>query len=90
MALAGGVGVEIFAEGRMDAASWFFGEDQGRYLIACGAEDADRLQVMALDADVPVRVVGEAGGETVKLGGSEVALAALAAAHGEALGRLLD
>ena len=63
MALAGGVGVEIVAETLLDATGWFFGEDQGRYLLACRPEAADQLLVRARAAAVPLRVVGEAGGE---------------------------
>ena len=40
MALAGGVGVEIVSEAEMDPAAWFFGEDQGRYLLACAPDAA--------------------------------------------------
>ena len=89
MALAGGVGVEIFADAAFGAAGWFFGEDQGRYLLACPADDVDRLLVRALDAGVPLRVVGEARGGDLVLGESRVGLEALAAAHGGALERLL-
>jgi phosphoribosylformylglycinamidine synthase len=90
MALAGGVGVEIFAEPEMAAAEWFFGEDQGRYLLAAAPEDSDRLLVMALEAGVALRVAGEVGGEAVRLGNATVSLAALRAAHESGLPRLLD
>jgi phosphoribosylformylglycinamidine synthase len=90
MALAGKVGVEIFDDAALGAAAWFFGEDQGRYLIACRSEDVDRLMVRAVEAAVPLRVVGEAGGDVVRLGDRAVALAALERAHAEALPRLLD
>ena len=90
MALAGGVGVEIFDEPGMDPAAWFFGEDQGRYLVAAAAEDTDRLLVMALEAGVPLRVIGEVGGAAVRLGDAEVALDVLGAAHEDGLPRLLD
>lgn len=98
MALAGGVGVEVFAEPGMGAAEWFFGEDQGRYLLAAAAADSDRLMVMAVEAGVPLRVVGEVGGEVgggvagaeVRLGTSGVGLAALREAHEQGLPRLLD
>ena len=89
MALAGNVGVEIFADAELGAEGWFFGEDQGRYLLACPADDVDRLLVQALDAGVPLRVVGEARGGDLVLGESRVGLEALAAAHGGALERLL-
>ena len=90
MALAGGTGVEIFAQPGMGAAEWFFGEDQGRYLVAAAAEDSDRLLVMALETGVPLKVVGEAGGAAVRLGEAAVPLASLRAAHDGGLPRLLD
>jgi phosphoribosylformylglycinamidine synthase II len=90
MALAGGTGVEIFAEPSLAPAAWFFGEDQGRYLLAAAPEDSDRLVVMALDAGVPLKVVGEAGGEALRLGTAAVPLAALRDAHARGLPRFLD
>ncbi|HUF87617.1 MAG TPA: phosphoribosylformylglycinamidine synthase subunit PurL, partial [Thermohalobaculum sp.] len=35
MALAAGTGVALEADPALPAAAWFFGEDQGRYLVAC-------------------------------------------------------
>ena len=75
---------------RLDAAGWFFGEDQGRYLVACPAEKVDHLLALAVEARVPARVTGQAGGDRVALGASAVALAELAEAHGQGLARLLD
>jgi hypothetical protein len=45
---------------------------------------------MAVEAAVPLAVVGEAGGVAVRLGTRVVALDELERAHGEALTRLLD
>jgi phosphoribosylformylglycinamidine synthase subunit PurL len=90
MALAGGVGVEIFADAAFGAAGWFFGEDQGRYLIACRAEVVGELIGRAHEEMVPLRDVGWFGGDEVRLGESGVPLAEVAAAHGQGLSRLLD
>jgi phosphoribosylformylglycinamidine synthase len=90
MALAGDVGVEVFADEEIGATAWFFGEDQGRYLVACPAADVDRLLARAVEAVLPLKVVGAASGDAVRLGGSAVSLAALRAAHEGALPRLLD
>ncbi|MEM7059620.1 MAG: phosphoribosylformylglycinamidine synthase subunit PurL [Pseudomonadota bacterium] len=81
MALAGGVGITVEAHGELDPANWFFGEDQGRYLLTCAPGDADRLVDMALEAGVHVRKVGQTGGETVRIGASEIGLSDLSAAH---------
>lgn len=90
MALAGGMGVEIFGSEEIDETAWFFGEDQGRYLIAARAEAVDRLLARAVEAGVPVTVAGVAKGSEVRLGDRAVALEALRTAHVEALPRLLD
>ena len=70
MALAGGVGRRDLSPNRdIDAAAWFFGEDQGRYLLACRAGGRRPAPAsLALEAGVPLRVVGEAGGDAVRLG----------------------
>jgi phosphoribosylformylglycinamidine synthase len=90
MALAGGVGVEVFADPDLPAAGWFFGEDQGRYLLAATPDDADRLLVMAVEAKLPLQVVGTAGGTAIRLGADEVALDEIGRLHADALGRLFD
>ncbi|MGE0767090.1 MAG: phosphoribosylformylglycinamidine synthase subunit PurL [Hyphomicrobiaceae bacterium] len=68
MALAGAKGVELFPyEGRLPNHAIWFGEDQGRYLIACqpsiAEEIADRARLLAL----PARIVGRVGGESLTL-----------------------
>jgi phosphoribosylformylglycinamidine synthase len=90
MALAGGVGVEILADEELSAAAWFFGEDQGRYLVACPAVDVDRLLARAVEARVRLRVVGSAGGTEVRLGDGAVELGRLRAIHAAGLPRLFD
>jgi len=90
MALAGLVGVELFGDEAIGPTAWFFGEDQGRYLIACPADDVDRLLARAVEAAVPLKVVGVAGGAEVRLGDAAVSLAALRAAHEGGLAGLLE
>ncbi len=72
MALAGGIGAEVASEGNPDytPAQWWFGEDQGRYLItvpdvaalnatlAKGTRDADTAQI-------GFQRVGTVGGDSV-------------------------
>ena len=74
MAEAAGVGVTL------DAADTpaLFGEDQARYLIATSFDKAEALMAAATAAGVPLSVVGKFGGDKIKLGGSEAALADLA------------
>ena len=75
MAEAAGVGVTLDAA---DCAT-LFGEDQGRYLIACSFDKAEALMVAAGRAGVPLATVGRFGGETVRMGGSEAPLSELSA-----------
>ncbi len=83
MALAGGLGVELFPyEGRLPHHAIWFGEDQGRYVLACDAsmaeEVAERSRLLAL----PARIIGRVGGETLALKGeTPLTLWDLKAAH---------
>jgi phosphoribosylformylglycinamidine synthase len=58
-----------------------FGEDQGRYLVACNFDQAEALMIAAGQADVPIATVGRFGGDVVRIGGSEAALSDLADLH---------
>jgi len=73
MAECAGVGVHIDAS---DTAT-LFGEDQGRYLIACNFDQAEALMMAAGQAGVHIESVGKFGGDTVKLGSFEAPLAEL-------------
>ncbi|NDW34063.1 phosphoribosylformylglycinamidine synthase subunit PurL [Salipiger sp. PrR007] len=77
MAEASGVGVQI------DAADTptLFGEDQGRYLIACSFDAAEALMSAASAAGVTLATVGKFTGDTVRFGSSEAPLSELAAAY---------
>jgi phosphoribosylformylglycinamidine synthase subunit PurL len=89
MALAGGIGVTVAADATLPALGWFFGEDQGRYLVATREKGA--LLGLAAERGVPARVVGEAtASEAVVLGTVEVGLDALRQAHEGALPALLE
>ncbi|WP_439122738.1 phosphoribosylformylglycinamidine synthase subunit PurL [Marivita sp.] len=58
-----------------------FGEDQGRYLVACNFDQAEGLMIAAGQAGVPITTVGRFTGDTVKIGGSDASLADLQAVH---------
>jgi len=64
MAEAAGVGVTIEPS---DTAT-LFGEDQARYLISCGPDEARALIAAARAANVPVARVGTFGGKDVSFG----------------------
>ncbi|PRY94147.1 phosphoribosylformylglycinamidine synthase subunit PurL [Donghicola tyrosinivorans] len=75
MAEAHGVGVHLDAA---DTAT-LFGEDQGRYLIACNFDMAEALMTAAATADVSIQTVGKFHGDTVSFGGTSASLAELSA-----------
>ncbi len=70
MALAGDKGVELFPyEGRLPAHAIWFGEDQGRYLIACAPSIAEEIAERARLLALPARIVGRVGGHGLALKG---------------------
>ncbi len=81
MAIAGGVGCEIDAPpGASPRHAWYFGEDQGRYLIA--TDEKDEVMTRAFQANVPARTVGHTGGDQFTVAGSgSVPMADLASLH---------
>ena len=74
MALAADCGVSV-ADGNL---GWFFGEDQGRYLLA--STRPDDLMKAARKAGVPAVDLGKFGGAVVQLGQNEIDLVELRAA----------
>ncbi|WP_018632732.1 phosphoribosylformylglycinamidine synthase subunit PurL [Neomegalonema perideroedes] len=73
MALAGGLGADLDAPPQgSEPHRWFFGEDQGRYLIETEAPEA--LLQAADRAGVAARIVGRTGGEALVLAGESAPL----------------
>jgi phosphoribosylformylglycinamidine synthase subunit PurL len=69
MCMASGTGAALELAG--DAGSicgWWFGEDQGRYLLAVREADAAEILAAASAAGVLARVVGRTGGDALILG----------------------
>ncbi len=83
MALAGNVGVEIFPyEGTLPAHAIWFGEDQARYVVEVTPETADGILERTRQNELPARIVGQLGGDSLKIGQTEtLELAALKSAH---------
>ncbi|WP_428027664.1 AIR synthase-related protein, partial [Altererythrobacter sp.] len=82
MALASGIGAEVEGNPEYTAAQWWFGEDQGRYIIAVPDTQALNLRLSkgtqnAETAQIGFRRIGSVGGDHL-LG---VSLADLRAAH---------
>jgi phosphoribosylformylglycinamidine synthase len=83
MALSGGIGAELDAPPqRVPAHAIWFGEDQGRYVIAAAPTLVARILQQAEKAAVPARVVGKATGRALKLPGeAPLSLDALKSRH---------
>ena len=82
MAENAGVGVQIDS---IDMGQ-LFGEDQGRYLIACNFDAAEALMSAAGQAGVPIQTVGKFGGDAVSLGGVSAPLSELSATFRSSFG----
>jgi phosphoribosylformylglycinamidine synthase len=83
-AIAGGIGVRAPDPGDL------FGEGEGRVVASAAAADVAALERLAGEAGVPMRRLGEAGGERIVLGRAELSLDEARRLHGEALGRRMD
>ncbi|PHS29570.1 MAG: phosphoribosylformylglycinamidine synthase II [Robiginitomaculum sp.] len=68
MAMASRCGVHLVASDTLLDAAWFFGEDQGRYLLAVKADVVDPLLDQAHEAGVDAKVVGTMKDSDVVLG----------------------
>jgi phosphoribosylformylglycinamidine synthase II len=81
MALAGDVGVRLLpGPDALAPAAFWFGEDQGRYVLAVA--DAPALLAAAAAAGVPARRLGTSGGAGLTLpGGETISLVELRRAH---------
>lgn len=80
MALAGNIGCRLI-DPVTPIHARFFGEDQGRYLIAVPAAEAALIEADAELAKIPVRRVGTTGGSALCIGRDGVELVALRALH---------
>ncbi len=75
MALAGGFGAQLYPyEGRLPAHAAWFGEDQGRYVVAVSPALAEEVAERAKLLGLASRIVARAGGDALTLKG-ETALA---------------
>ena len=89
MAMAGGVGVKLDTpQSGMPPYAYWFGEDQGRYLL--GVADGAALVEAARRANIEGRVLGRTGGDGLTLpSGATISLARLRVAHRDFFPRLM-
>ena len=72
MALAGDMGVELYPyEGKLPAHAVWFGEDQGRYVLAVAPAQAEEVLERARLLALPARIVGKVGGDAITIRGDE-------------------
>ena len=81
MALAGGVGVALSVKDGLEETAWWFGEDQGRYLIAIAPEHITAVTTAVRTAGVSALTIGTAGGDVVSLGEDTLSLTSLREAY---------
>ena len=81
MALAGNIGMGVDLNAEVDEAAWFFGEDQGRYIVTCEKSAANRIADRAKEAGSIARWLGETGGDMLSLDTAEIPLAELRGLH---------
>jgi phosphoribosylformylglycinamidine synthase subunit PurL len=73
MALAASNGVELYPyEGKLPAHAAWFGEDQGRYVLAAAPKVAEQIAERARLLGLPARIVGKVGGTSLTLKGEAV------------------
>lgn len=91
MALAGKRGVDLEAAPEwLPAHAIWFGEDQTRYVVTAAPNHVDTIKDVASVYDVPVRVLGTVGGDTMTLPGeAPLPLGMLRAAYEDWLPRFM-
>jgi phosphoribosylformylglycinamidine synthase subunit PurL len=91
MALAGGRGVDLEAQpAHLPAHAVWFGEDQGRYVVAAAQDEAAGILHEAAKAGIPARTIGKATGDALKLPGeAPLSLTSLRTAHERWLPRFM-
>ena len=75
MAIASGIGAEL-EPAPLAAHAFWFGEDQGRYVIAAEAGKAAKIAANAAAAGVPLRELGATGGDALTIAGERPILVA--------------
>ncbi len=90
MAMAGRVGAAIAPPDPADPLGWLFGEDQGRYVVACPADALSAVREAAAAASVPASVIGSVGGGSLVCDGVfTIPLAKLRAGYDNWLGEFM-
>ncbi|MEL7029525.1 MAG: AIR synthase-related protein, partial [Pseudomonadota bacterium] len=89
MAMASGVGARLQTPEDASPPAFWFGEDQGRYMLAVDQEFLPQLRGEAKVHGVPVAQLGVFEGDALTLDGEALALDVLANAHERALPEIM-
>ena len=82
MAMAGGIGASVGQAEIAGAIPFWFGEDQGRYLIAAPFAEAEKIVAEARAATIFVAELGKTGGDALVIDGKDsVKIAKLRSSH---------
>jgi phosphoribosylformylglycinamidine synthase subunit PurL len=82
MAMKDGIGADIGQASLADAIPFFFGEDQGRYLIAAPFAEAEKIVAEARAVFIPVAELGKTGGDAITINDKDrVSIKQLRAGH---------
>ena len=83
MAMAGGIGAVVAAAPEdLPLHAFLFGEDQGRYVIACDPDHAPDILYAASAGGIPAMALGLTGGDALILpDGQAISVTALKTAH---------
>ncbi|MFZ2870129.1 phosphoribosylformylglycinamidine synthase subunit PurL [Zavarzinia sp.] len=74
MALAGGIGATLATpETPVPLHAFWFGEDQGRYLMTVPVDRVESIVDQAKAAGVPLQVIGTTGGDSISVDGAHKA-----------------
>lgn len=77
IAMASNIGVRMEEPEERNDAQWFFGEDQGRYMMIVPAGKLDKFLTMARKENVKVAFAGKVGGDELRLGHSRMPVSEL-------------
>ncbi len=80
MAMASGIGATLDAPRNIAPHGWWFGEDQGRYVLTARQDNVPAVLEAASRADVTIQVIGSTGGDDLILkGGGAISVETLRA-----------
>jgi phosphoribosylformylglycinamidine synthase len=67
MAMASDTGCTLEPPHTLAAHGWWFGEDQGRYVLTAAQDSLPEVLEAAQRADITIRVIGSVGGDDLTL-----------------------